>query len=122
MDTAICIDLLRGYPKALLWHSSSAEPMGLPGFVCIELIIGCRNSLELEKCQKFIHLYAIVWPLPADLNLTITSYAPLKLSHGIGGFDALIAATVIGGGHILITRNIKHFQAIPGLAVETPYE
>jgi predicted nucleic acid-binding protein len=35
-------------------------------------------------------------------------------------FDALIAATVLTGGHTLVTRNIKHFRFIAGLTIIKP--
>jgi predicted nucleic acid-binding protein len=83
--------------------------------------MGCRNSLELANHQKFMQMFPIIWPTAVDMDLTLTSYAPLKLSHNFGGFDALIAATAVGGGHTLLTRNVKHFQPVPGLFLEIPY-
>ena len=35
--------------------------------------------------------------------------------------DALIAATALDRGATLYTRNLRHFQMIPGLAVIPPY-
>ena len=47
LDTDIMIDLLRKYPSAFAWLASLGdEEIGLPGFVVMELIQGCKNKLE----------------------------------------------------------------------------
>jgi hypothetical protein len=44
-----------------------------------------------------------------------------RLSHGLLLPDALIAATAIEYDVTLYTKNVRHFQMIPGLAVVRPY-
>lgn len=47
LDTDVMIDVLRGYDPALEWLRSLADEMiGLPGFVAMELLQGCRNRQE----------------------------------------------------------------------------
>lgn len=41
-----------------------------------------------------------------------------QLGQPSGDMDLLIAATALANGHGLITRNVAHFQNIPGLRVE----
>ena len=55
------------------------------------------------------------------MNRALTEYAPYFLSHGLGGFDALIATTAIGQAVTLYTFNHRHFRAITGLKFEAPY-
>lgn len=43
------------------------------------------------------------------------------LSHGLLIPDALIAATAVEEGLTLFTRNLRHFQMIPGLTAIAPY-
>ena len=40
-------------------------------------------------------------------------------SNGIGDLDLFIASIALANGHTLITRNIKHFERMPGLTVES---
>ena len=40
-------------------------------------------------------------------------------SHGVGAIDAVIAATALGRGAALVTRNAKHFPMVGDLVV--PY-
>jgi predicted nucleic acid-binding protein len=37
----------------------------------------------------------------------------------IGDIDALIASVCLAHGHAIVTRNVKHFAKVPGLAVVT---
>ncbi len=45
-------------------------------------------------------------------------FALERAGQGIGANDALIAATALAHGATLITRNLKEFGRVPGLAVE----
>jgi predicted nucleic acid-binding protein len=121
LDTDVCIDLLRKQPEALAWFAALTETPGIPGFVALELVIGCRDTNELRRVRAFLRKFALVWPTETDLNNALTNYAPLKLAHGIGGMDVLIAATVTGRGDTLLTLNVRHFRAIPDLTTELPY-
>jgi tRNA(fMet)-specific endonuclease VapC len=42
-----------------------------------------------------------------------------RIGRPAGDMDVLIAATCLGAGHCLVTRDASHFQNIPELAVET---
>lgn len=42
-----------------------------------------------------------------------------RIGQPIGDMDAMIAATSIANGHVLVTRNATHFANVPHLAVET---
>ncbi len=39
---------------------------------------------------------------------------------GINVHDLQIAATAISGNHVVLTRNIKDFNSIPGVRIESP--
>jgi len=45
----------------------------------------------------------------------------LKRDYKCRLMDALIAATAIKLNLKLVTRNVKHFEKIPGLEIEKPY-
>lgn len=42
------------------------------------------------------------------------------IGQGIGAADAIIAATAIETGRILVTRNVRHFAPIKGLQLLDP--
>ncbi len=121
LDTDVCIDLLRKHPPALAWFAGLTERPGIPGFVAIELIIGCRDKAELRRVRRFLKDFALAWPTEADMLRALTEYAPLHLAYGVGGIDAVIAATASGGNHLLATFNVKHFGILPDVTTEQPY-
>ena len=63
----------------------------------------------------------LLWPTEIDCRTALANYATLRLSHGLGLLDALIAATVVGRAGTLCTFNVKHFSMVPGLATLQPY-
>jgi tRNA(fMet)-specific endonuclease VapC len=121
LDADVCIDLLRKLPQAVAWIATLSETPAIPGFVALELVIGCQNRNELRHVREFLAPLTIVWPTVPDLDRGVNEYAPLKLAHGIGGMDCLIAVTATGRGDTLVTLNVRHFRAIPNLKIETPY-
>lgn len=121
-DTDVMIDILRGYRPALEWFASlTGEAPGLPGFVMLELMEGCRNRQEMLRLRKRLRSFQVYWPTDSDYDRAIDDFARLHLSHNLGVMDALIAATAIGLGATLYTFNTKHFGGITALLTEQPY-
>ena len=61
--------------------------------------------------------------IPLRASTGAAAYELLKnyaKSNGLQVFDSLIAATAIGEGLILASRNRKHFAMIEGLTLEVP--
>ena len=87
----------------------------------MELIVGCRNKIELSQTKRFLDPVRI---LPVDPNIPDTAYELIQtftLSHELMIPDALIAATALENGLTVHTRNTRHFQMIPKLEVVRPY-
>ena len=55
---------------------------------------------------------------PAITEQAIGLMEDLTLSHGLQLADALIAATALVHGLLLLTANVKHFAAVPSLIIE----
>jgi predicted nucleic acid-binding protein len=121
LDSDVMVDLQRRYPPALAWFASLAEAPGLPGFVVLELLEGCRNKGEMARVQALATPYAIYWPTPADCERARTTFARARLSHRLSIPDVMIAESAIGLGATLCTFNVKHFRRVPGLVTEQPY-
>lgn len=121
LDTDVLVDIRRGFTPAEQWYMSLVERPGVPGFVAMELVAGCRDKRELQRLQTFLFGLPIIWPSEADCQRGLEHLRDYKLSHSLGLIDALIAVTAIGQGATLCTFNTKHFAAIPGLVIEQPY-
>jgi len=122
LDTDVMVDLLRGYLPAVAWMESLGEAeIGLPGFVVMELLQGCRNRHEQRILQERIAPYAVLWPSPEHCNQALASFARLHLSGNVGVLDVLIAQTALAFGEPLYTFNVKHYRDIEGLKTVEPY-
>lgn len=121
LDTDVLIDIRRGFAPAELWYASLQEMPSVPGFVVMELVIGCRDKTELVRLSTFLSGLPIIWPSKADCQRGLEHLRDYRLSHSLGLVDALIAATALGQGATLCTFNMKHFSAVPGLVTEQPY-
>jgi type I restriction-modification system DNA methylase subunit len=67
-----------------------------------------RNTLDILEFS--IAASETFWKLSIDLKRNGTE---------IGDFDLLIASIALTYGETLLTRNVRHFSRVPGLAVES---
>lgn len=122
LDTDVLVKCLRGIPSALDWlNSHPAEDMFVPGIAAMELAAGCRNKIELKQVQRLLKDFEVVWPDAQDSQRAYELLIAYRLSFGLGIPDALIAAIVLNRSATLYTFNLRHFQAIAGLAAKRPY-
>ena len=88
---------------AELYHGAHASRNSLQAVSRIEKIMARFSTLNLDFDS------ARIWGRLAE---------QLK-SSSIGELDLFIASIAIANGQTLLTRNIKHFERVPGLTVES---
>jgi tRNA(fMet)-specific endonuclease VapC len=126
LDANICIEFLRGrLPLALeALQNTSPKTIKIPAIVAAELFVGALKSARPEEnTQAIQHLLAPFEIVPFD-ETCVMEYAQLRAhletaGEKIGPHDQLIAATVLAHNGTLVTLNLKEFQRIPGLNLET---
>ena len=122
VDTDVMTDLLRNYPPAIAWlQSLQTTSIGIPGFVAMELIQGCRNRTEQQRVSRFLGSYTLYWPTETDCNHAFADFSQFYLSDNLGIIDSLIAHTAVGIGWPLVTFNRKHYRVIRSLNSIQPY-
>jgi predicted nucleic acid-binding protein len=87
----------------------------------MELVAGCRNSNELVGAQRFVATTTCLPISPTGSALALQWMEAFTLSHGLMIPDALIAATAVEYHLPFYTKNMRHFQMLPGLQVIRPY-
>ncbi len=123
LDTDIVIDVIRRLPVAMQWlEFVSNDTIAVSGFTAIELLAGCQSSVEQRKLEQTLARLRVVWPPPTRCQEAFENYRDLHLAYGIGVLDVFIGQTALELGLPLQTFNVKHFQHIPGLMIEQPYE
>ena len=123
LDTDVLIDCLRGVEAATDWLAASPDQrFEVPGIVAMELVAGCRNQRELKQIQQFIQNFSVAWPDSSEFQHAYGIYTAHRLSTGLSIPDSIIAAMVLVRSATLYTFNLRHFQNIPGLNAQAPYQ
>jgi predicted nucleic acid-binding protein len=105
VDTDVFIDHLRGARRI----TASNDVVHYSVVTRAELFAGRGSEEELVRL-----LLAPFREIPVD-GPVAESGGRLRRTHGIGIADALIAATALQSGCALVTRNVRHFNDVPGL-------
>ncbi len=126
-DTTFLIDLLADKPDAVgkaqdLESKGIAVVVGAPSI--FELYIGAARAIKSEEeRRKIISIVASLPQLPLDFDSAKVGgeiYAQkMKAGSMIDSEDAMIAGISKVSKQPILTRNIRHFSNIEGVAVET---
>ena len=131
LDSSVIIDILRGKESVETIENkfdSSNEEIFIPSPVIIELIRGIylKNSLknvkekEKENINKLLDSFIILDFDKKSAIITGEIEADLMNDGEIIDLeDIMIGAIAIQNEEKLITRNLKHFQKIKGLEIES---
>jgi tRNA(fMet)-specific endonuclease VapC len=123
LDTDCLIDLDRKDEKAV---AKVAELAG-SGELLFTTIINVaeyyagafrsKNKGAIENARDYLSHFSVLMPDEESALLWGRLYGELK-SSTIGDRDLFIASIALANKQVLITRNKKHFERIPGLQVE----
>src|SRR6266487_4086446 len=104
IDTDVLVECLRGSTLAKTWLGTlQKDAFGIPGIVAMELLMGCRNHVDLQQVQRFLGSFNVTWPEAFGFAQGYSLLASLRLSSGLGIPDCLIAAMSLARGAHLYT-------------------
>lgn len=118
-DTDVIIWYLRSDESA----KSTIErnlPFSVSSITSMELIQGMKDKIELRRFQRqFKKWKTKVIHIDQEISSRAVFYVQeYSLSHSMKLADALIAATVVQSGEVLLTANDKHYNFIPNIDVK----
>ncbi len=118
-DTDVMIWYYRGHAKASR-AIESAESRAISVGTYMELLQGARDKREQKVIRETLSAFNVkMLPLTENISHRAAIYMEeFALSTSLCPMDALIAATSIEHGHILMTGNRKHFSAIKDLSAK----
>lgn len=132
LDTDTLTYLHAGHPRVIQHLNELADPdVGTTIITKIELLRGRCDFLlkaatgrEILRAQQLLtrteELLAqiIVVPMDEDAAVQFEGLLTTKGLSKIGRADLLIASIALAHRATLVTRNLRHFQQVPGLTVK----
>jgi len=120
IDSDVLVWLTRGHVGAAQ-RLHAISHWRISAVTYIEPAQGCRDKAELARLKKGLAARGtVIVPItPAISERAAELIDSLALSHGMRLADAPIGATALVNRDTLITANVKHFGAVPGLDIET---
>jgi predicted nucleic acid-binding protein len=120
IDTDILIDVGRGDKTAIDYLQLIDRQLQLTISVVtqMELIIGCRNKVELQDLRKFLQHFQILKLTENITGRAVDLLEQYRLSHSLLIADALIAATAIEYNEAFITKNQRDYRFINDLKLQ----
>lgn len=122
LDSDILIDVLRKFEKAKGFFEKTIKKEERIYFSAItetEIISG-KACNELAKKQNTLHLLSLFTKILVDNKIAQTA-GDFRRNYNLLTPDAIIAATALHTKSKLITRNLKDFQKVKEIIVESPY-
>ncbi len=115
-DTDVLIWAQRGDEKAVDILSDAGE-RAVSILTYMELLQGARNRGETHTIKNFLseglfHILPLTENIGHRASVYVEEYA---LSSGMRSGDALIAATAVENGYLLVSGNRKHYKPIKEL-------
>lgn len=123
IDTDILIDAERGLVDAIgfLVAQQAQGQIQISAISAMELLVGSRNQQELANVLNSI-AQMLVHEISPNVSVQARAWiGQFALGHGLQVADALIAATAQSCNLPLYTKNVRHFQVLPGVTVNRPY-
>ncbi|MDA0347691.1 MAG: type II toxin-antitoxin system VapC family toxin [Verrucomicrobia bacterium] len=126
LDTDICIYIIKKRPESVFarFRKCAIGDIGISSITYAELCFGVYKSQNVEKNLEALGgfvapLEIIPYEQPACLAYGKVRSELENAGQPIGPLDTLIASHAVSLGVTLVTNNIKEFNRIESLKVET---
>jgi tRNA(fMet)-specific endonuclease VapC len=126
VDTDWVVDWLSGQQRAIdLLAQLSVEGLAISALTYAEIYEGVYYGRDPRAAEAVFKRFLQDVPVLMINRSVLKRYAMLRgdlRRRGllIGDPDSLIAATALFHNLSLVTRNLAHFQRVPGLAIYSP--
>lgn len=98
----------------------SSSVLSISAITQMELMVGCRNKLELQQLDRFLRQFHVITIHEAIVDTATELLRDYRLSHGLLIADSLIAATALTLVLPFISKNQRDYRFISGLQL-LPY-
>ena len=119
VDTDVLIWYLKGNENAYQIIENSSH-FFISVVTYMELVQGMRNKKELNNLRKALHIWKTkILYISEEISAKAMFYVEQHfLNHSIQLADALIGATAITYGNLILTGNDKHYKVLKDLEIK----
>lgn len=125
LDTNACIVLIKHRPEGMRNRliQLAPEEVGVSSIVAAELRFGVANSKKkkqnTEALSDFLNYATLLnWPGEASPLYGKIRTGLQKQGKLIGAMDLLIAVHALFLDTVLVTKNVREFERVPGLKID----
>jgi tRNA(fMet)-specific endonuclease VapC len=125
LDTSICVHVIRNYPSELRERFNDlAEQLCMSSITLGELHYGAEKSARrIDNLQAIEHFTARLEVLPFA-EKAAEHYGQIRArlerkGRRAGAYDMMIGGHARSEGLVLVTNNLREFQPMDGLRVES---
>lgn len=112
VDTSVWIDFFNGHPSSQAQRLTRAiednEPIGLPGLVLTEILLGLQNDLEAKRVAQLLEAFIdVAEPTGADYLAAAALYRACR-TKGVtirSTIDCVIAQLCLRDGQALLAKD-----------------
>lgn len=125
LDSDLLIGLIRENADAVRFFSDHNDAEFATTIIsACELFEGAYRSTNPEKQLDRVRTILSRLPILQVSDAGAQRFGKMAASLGQAGrmlddFDLLIASIALEANHVLVTRNRKHFDRVPGLKIQT---
>ena len=126
LDTCVCIEFLRGRLRLGYQEMQAQGPheFQLPSIVVAELWYCVQHGADPQKNAGIVEVFTSAFSVVPFDEACAREYGRIRQELSaqgdlIGDRDLMIAACALANRATLVTNNLKEFERVPGLPLES---
>jgi predicted nucleic acid-binding protein len=122
VDSTVVIHYFRKTPGAREWIDSRSDQLSVTPITWLEVMHGAPGKAGQVTSKAILGRFEMEYLTRSDLDWAMAQMERLRLSHGVGINDCLIASVCFRLQVPLYTHNVKHMRVfLPEAQVIQPY-
>ncbi len=124
LDTDTCIAILRGNAAVIERRAAISEDVATTWITAAELYYGAAKSTAPEKNRTVVMSFLATLPVLGLDETSVQIFGEAKAllerqGQRLADADLLIGAIAVVQSATVVTGNVRHYERIPGVTVES---
>lgn len=121
VDTTVIFHYFRKLPSAVAWVDNHPERLSFVSITWLEVMRGVTSKANQRDSKAILDRFDLVYLNMIDQDWAMRQLERLRLSHGVGMNDCLIASVAHRLDVPLYTHNLKDMTPLIGALAQKPY-